>query len=218
MARYTVISADCHAGPSFSEGGYLEYVDPGYRDRLREDMVIQGAKFKAQMEKLFAPEFTSVQDGSEAAQTGGRTGAFDPHRRLKEFEAGFGRVVKPTAAAIAQVAEHHGKYYQPSTMFASSNDRLAFMLTRNQLRAALLKRALPRRHAPLLGEIEHHFARFMGSSAKRIVRLAVKQTTYVDELYAMLSKMLDSHRDRLAFMGTREELQVVLRERAEAKG
>ncbi len=87
MARYTVISADCHAGPSFSEGGYLEYVDPGYRERLREDMVIQGARFKEQMEKLFAPEFTSIQDGSEAAQTGGRTGAFDPHRRLKELEA-----------------------------------------------------------------------------------------------------------------------------------
>jgi hypothetical protein len=130
----------------------------------------------------------------------------EPHRRLKEFEAGFGRVVKPTAAAISQVAEQHGNYYKPSTMFASSNDRLAFMLTRNQLRAALLKRALPRRHAPLLGEIEHHFARFMGSNAKRIVRLAVKQTTYVDELYAMLSKMLDSPHDRLAFMSTRNQL------------
>ena len=103
-------------------------------------------------------------------------------RRLKEFEPGFGRIAKPTPAAAGNV------------------------LTRNQLRAALLKRALPRRHAPLLDEIEHHFARFMGSSAKRIVRLAVKQTTYVDELYALLSRMLDSPRDRLAFMSTRNQL------------
>src|SRR5262249_56852568 len=70
----------------------------------------------------------------------------------------------------------------------------------------------------LLREIERHFARFMGSSAKRIVRLAVKRTAYIDDLYAMLSKMLDSPRDRLAFMGTRDELQVALRERAERKG
>jgi hypothetical protein len=124
-------------------------------------------------------------------------------------------------------------YAMLSKMLDSPHDRLAFMFTRNQLWAARSMEALPRPHgqsAPdprnhasgldraLLGEIEHHFARFMGSSAKRIVRLAVKRTLYVDDLYAMLSKMLDSPRDRLAFMGTRDELQVALRERAEAKG
>ena len=85
MTRYTVISADCHAGPSFAEGGYLEWIDPAYRERLQEDMARWSAMFKARMEKLFAPEFTAIQDGSEAAQHGGRSGAWDPHRRLKEL-------------------------------------------------------------------------------------------------------------------------------------
>ena len=34
MSRYTVISADCHAGPSFAEGGYLDWVDPAYREQM----------------------------------------------------------------------------------------------------------------------------------------------------------------------------------------
>src|SRR5262247_1177699 len=128
------------------------------------------------------------------------------YRRLKEFEPGFGRVPESTTAAGKHGNPVGGQYAKRSKMLASSQDRPVFALTRNQLRAALLKRALPRRHAPLLGEIEHHFAQFMGSSAKRIVRLAVKQTTYVDELYAMLGKMLDSPHDRLAFMFTRNQL------------
>ena len=69
----------------------------------------------------------------------------------------------------------------------------------------------------LLGEIEHHFARFMGSSAKPIVRLAGKQTTYVDELYATLSRMLNSPRDRLAFIATRNQLHVALPKGAVAR-
>src|SRR5262245_9422885 len=130
-----------------------------------------------------------------------------PYRRLKEFEPGFGQVPEPTTAAGKHENPVGGHFYaRPTETLASSQDRPVFTLTRNQLRAALLKRARPRRHAPLLGEIEHHFAQFMGSSAKRIVRLAVKQTTYVDELYAMLSKMLDSPHDRLAFMFTRNQL------------
>ena len=36
MQRYTVISADCHAGATDSRGGFMDYVDPAYRDRLRE--------------------------------------------------------------------------------------------------------------------------------------------------------------------------------------
>ena len=69
----------------------------------------------------------------------------------------------------------------------------------------------------LLGEIERHFARFMGFSAKRIVRLAGKQTTYVDELYAMLSAMLNSPRDRRAFIATRNQSHVALPKRAVAR-
>ena len=111
------------------------------------------------------------------------------------------------------------------------HDRMV-MAPRQQLRAAPLKKTPPRppgEPAPeptsdssawdlaLLGEIERHFARFMGSSAKRIVHLAGKQTPYVDELYAMLSAMLNSPRDRLAFITTRNQLHVALPKRAVAR-
>ena len=86
MSRYTVISADCHAGPSFAEGGFLDYVDPGYRDRLRERHGDEANRFKAQMEKLFAP--SSRRAGRHrGAREGGRTGAFDPTGASKELEA-----------------------------------------------------------------------------------------------------------------------------------
>jgi predicted TIM-barrel fold metal-dependent hydrolase len=87
MSRYTVISADCHAGPSFAEGGYLDWVDPAYREQLRDDMAAWSVMFKERMAKLFAPEFTAGQDNTDAARQGGRSGAWDPHRRLKELEA-----------------------------------------------------------------------------------------------------------------------------------
>jgi hypothetical protein len=118
---------------------------------------------------------------------------------------------------------------QPGVLPPEPHDRMA---PRQQLRAAPLKKAPPRPQgepAPeptndlpgwdlaLLGEIEHHFARFMGSSAKPIVRLAGKQTTYVDELYATLSRMLNSPRDRLAFMATRNQLHVALPKGAVAR-
>ena len=120
---------------------------------------------------------------------------------------------------------------QPGVLPPEPHDRMV-MAPRQQLRAAPLKKTPPRppgEPAPeptsdspawdlaLLGEIERHFARFMGSSAKRIVRLAGKQTPCVDELYAMLSAMLNSPRDRLAFITTRNQLHVALPKRAVAR-
>jgi hypothetical protein len=119
---------------------------------------------------------------------------------------------------------------QPGVLPPEPHDRMV-MVPRQQLRAAQLKKAPsrpdgepapePANDAPgwdcaLLLEIERHFARFMGSSAKPIVRLAGKQTTYVDELYAMLSRMLNSPHDRLAFIASRNELHVALPKRAVA--
>jgi len=49
------------------------------------------------------------------------------------------------------------------------------------------------------------------------VRRAAKQSTDVDELYAMLSGMLDSPRDQLAFTATRNQLHVALPKRAVAR-
>ena len=88
MAHYTVISTDCHAGATASQGGFLEYVEAGHRAALREEMT-QAEKRLSEtrdQEKLFAKEFMAEQDETEAAQAGGRSGAWDPERRLVELE------------------------------------------------------------------------------------------------------------------------------------
>ena len=120
---------------------------------------------------------------------------------------------------------------QPGVLGPEPHGRMLKAL-RQQSRAAPLKQAPPRRHGEpareltndspgwdpaLLGEVERHFARFMGSSAKPIVRLAGKQTAYVGELYAMLSGMLNSPRDRLEFIATRNQLHAALPKRAVAR-
>ncbi len=87
MSRYTVISADCHAGATYALGGFLDYVDPQYRDRLREEMARLEKENQERMAKLFASEFMAEQDNTEEALHGGRSGAWDPDRRLKELEA-----------------------------------------------------------------------------------------------------------------------------------
>ncbi|MEN8185196.1 MAG: amidohydrolase family protein, partial [Myxococcota bacterium] len=87
MGRYTVISADCHAGATYGEGGFLAYVEPAHRDRLREEMALLTKQQAELGESLFAREFMAEQDGTEAAQSGGRDGAWDPARRLEALEA-----------------------------------------------------------------------------------------------------------------------------------
>jgi predicted TIM-barrel fold metal-dependent hydrolase len=87
VPRYTVISADCHAGATYAEGGFLDYVDSKHRGPLREEMELLAREQEERMGKLFAAEFMSEQDGSEAALAGGRSGAWDPSRRLQELEA-----------------------------------------------------------------------------------------------------------------------------------
>ena len=86
MPRYTVISADCHAGATFALGGFVEYVEPQHRDRLRREMSHLEKEREERMAKLFAGEFMAEQDGTEEALHGGRSGAWDPERRLKELE------------------------------------------------------------------------------------------------------------------------------------
>lgn len=88
MSRYTVISTDCHAGATYAEGGFLAYIESGYQSALREEM----ERFETQLaatkdqEKLFAKEFMAEQDGTGAAQAGGRSGAWDSERRRVELE------------------------------------------------------------------------------------------------------------------------------------
>lgn len=85
MRRYTIISTDCHAGPLHSEGGFLDYVDPAYREALKEDMAAQ-PDWKRMIEDLFAPELREAQDQTDAVLHGGRGGVADPARHLKELE------------------------------------------------------------------------------------------------------------------------------------
>jgi eukaryotic-like serine/threonine-protein kinase len=58
----------------------------------------------------------------------------------------------------------------------------------------------------LLKQIEGHLARFAGPVAKVMVRRAGRRTLDVDELYAMMSRELDSEEQRKAFMATRGTL------------
>ena len=87
MPRYTVISTDCPGGATYALGGFLDYVPEAHRERLRGEMARLDAEQRERMGKLFAQEFMAEQDGSGAAQAGGRSGAWDAERRLAELEA-----------------------------------------------------------------------------------------------------------------------------------
>jgi predicted TIM-barrel fold metal-dependent hydrolase len=85
--RYTVISCDGHAGATYPEGGFLSYVDPAYRERLQAEMKRDADRMAKFIEKLFDQGFRGQQDETLAAQEGGRSGAWDPARRIAELEA-----------------------------------------------------------------------------------------------------------------------------------
>src|SRR5262249_1882894 len=85
--HYTVISCDCPAGATYPEGGFRDYVGPAHRDLLREEMVRESERQRALMARLFARDFMAKQDETEAAAKGGRSGAWDPVRRIEELEA-----------------------------------------------------------------------------------------------------------------------------------
>ncbi|HZP27605.1 MAG TPA: hypothetical protein VFC99_01525, partial [Acidimicrobiia bacterium] len=87
MQRYTVISADCHAGATDARGGFEAYVDSAHLERLREHTAATRREFNERLAKLFDPGFMAEQDDTEAALTGGRSGAFDADRRIEELEA-----------------------------------------------------------------------------------------------------------------------------------
>jgi predicted TIM-barrel fold metal-dependent hydrolase len=87
MQRYTVISADCHGGATDSQGGFTEYVDAAYRDRLREHTAEKRRQFNESLAKLFDPDFMAEQDDTDAALEGGRSGAYDADRRIVELQA-----------------------------------------------------------------------------------------------------------------------------------
>jgi len=111
MPRYTVISTDCHAGPSYADGSFYQYVDPDYREQCRVHSERAIEEFQARLARLFAPEFTAIQDGTQAAQQGGREGAFDITRRLGELEAD---------GVVAEVIFPDGSQRNPAPFFAAN--------------------------------------------------------------------------------------------------
>jgi predicted TIM-barrel fold metal-dependent hydrolase len=84
VTRYTIISTDCHAGKPYDMGGYLDYVDPQYREQLRLDMA-QARDMKKEIEELFSEDFRAQQDESEAVHRNGRRGVADPALHLEEL-------------------------------------------------------------------------------------------------------------------------------------
>jgi predicted TIM-barrel fold metal-dependent hydrolase len=84
MTRYTIISTDCHAGNPYELGGYLDYVDPQYREQLRAEMDA-APDMKKEIEALFAEDFRAEQDASDAVRRHGRRGVADPALHLEEL-------------------------------------------------------------------------------------------------------------------------------------
>ena len=56
IERYTLISADCHAGYPVPLGGYRDYVDPAYRETYQAS-VAEEERLYEQVDSLFAEEF-----------------------------------------------------------------------------------------------------------------------------------------------------------------
>jgi predicted TIM-barrel fold metal-dependent hydrolase len=67
-------------------GGFLDYVDPGFRQLLEQDMA-QAKDFKKFQEELFAEDFRRELDESSRVQGGGRDGVWDPALHLEQLAA-----------------------------------------------------------------------------------------------------------------------------------
>jgi predicted TIM-barrel fold metal-dependent hydrolase len=87
LDRHTVISADCHAGAPLPEGGYRAYVDLSHRDAYDTFLVEQQRRFDEQVQRLFGDEVKAELDTEEAVVKGGKSGAWNPSRRVQELEA-----------------------------------------------------------------------------------------------------------------------------------
>lgn len=85
--RILLVSADCHAGAPVA--AYRDYLPASlrtdYDDYLRARAEI-AAERKRQRDQLFTEEATETFDAHQEVQAGGRTGAWDSERRLKELE------------------------------------------------------------------------------------------------------------------------------------
>jgi predicted TIM-barrel fold metal-dependent hydrolase len=92
MERYMVISADAHAG--VPDGGYRQYMErrhwrdydeylAGYEPGLRGHRL----SFNNLGGEIFREEVTHEMDSQREVQAGGRSGAYDAARRLREMEA-----------------------------------------------------------------------------------------------------------------------------------
>jgi predicted TIM-barrel fold metal-dependent hydrolase len=89
VTRYLMISADCHAGPRASES--RAYLDPAQRaayDAWFADVAgREQRRFEHIGEPLFADEAQDEFAQQEKVAEGGREGAWDSDRRLRELDA-----------------------------------------------------------------------------------------------------------------------------------
>ncbi len=116
MDRYMIISADGHAG--VPEGGYRQYLESKYHDEYAEYLKGyppgNGAHRKS-LESLGGPVFgkkvTQETEAQKEVKAGGRVGAWDPDRRIKEVEAD---------GIVAEVLFPDGSLQNNAPFFASS--------------------------------------------------------------------------------------------------
>jgi predicted TIM-barrel fold metal-dependent hydrolase len=87
MDRYTIISTDCHAGAPIPEGGYRAYIDPKYRDDYDEFVKEEERQFRERTSRIFGEEVMEEMDSQDPIKRGGKSGAWDPSRRVQELEA-----------------------------------------------------------------------------------------------------------------------------------
>jgi predicted TIM-barrel fold metal-dependent hydrolase len=90
MDRYTIISADGHAGAP--QDGYRPYLDPEFRARFDDYVAGMGVMFHSKVEDrlggvVFKDEVRKAFHDEEAVREGGISGSWDPERRLRELEA-----------------------------------------------------------------------------------------------------------------------------------
>ena len=198
-------------------------VDELYVKLIQKLDSADGLEFIATRNRLFRPPqiapTSRLRRGPEAARD--EPPIWNPVL-LKQVEMQFTRFVGPVAKVLVRRAQEETGdieelYAKLADTLEPTDERLKFMATQPGVLPPEPTNDSPGWDRALLLEIERHFALFMGSSAKPIVRLAGKQTTYLDELYAMLSRMLNSPRDRSAFIATRNQLHVALPKRAVAR-
>ncbi len=116
MDRYMIFSADGHAG--LPDGGYRQYLESRYLDDYEEYLKGYEPGSRAHRKSLenlggevFGKKLTHEMDSQKEVESGGRVGAWDVERRMREMEAD---------GIVAEVLFPDGSLKNDAPFFASS--------------------------------------------------------------------------------------------------